>query len=462
MNILVRADSSSFIGTGHIMRDLVLIEQYPNANIVFATQNFPGNISHKIKDKGYAIEILKSNDIEELDALVKKYASDMIVIDHYGIDYNFEKELKVKNPTLKIMVLDDTYEKHYCDILLNHNIYADETKYQGLIPENCELRCGAKFTLLREEFRVEKVKGRQNNINRGKLNVFVAMGGIDHTNINIDILELLREFSNIHMHVITTTANRNLAELKAYVADKSNITLHINTKQIAKLMNKADFTIVTPSVTINEIFYLGVPFIAIKTAENQRFMYEYLKENNFAALEHFDHTQLSQKISEQIDELKVALVNFIDLSQEEKKMILEWRNHERIRRWMFTQDIIELNDHLEYIESLKERKDRLYFLVKCNLKPIGVIDFTKIDLENGHSEFGVYSNPTIKGVGRILMKAILNYAFSVLKIDRLFSEVFEDNYRAIQLYEQYNFSKINSKTINRRNVIVMELKNENR
>ena len=71
-NILFRADSSSTIGTGHIMRDLVLAEQYPDANIIFATQDFPGNINHKIKEKGYAIELLKSNDPEELDILIKR------------------------------------------------------------------------------------------------------------------------------------------------------------------------------------------------------------------------------------------------------------------------------------------------------------------------------------------------------------------------------------------------------
>jgi hypothetical protein len=38
MNILFRTDSSSTIGTGHIMRDLVLAQQYPNDNIIFATQ----------------------------------------------------------------------------------------------------------------------------------------------------------------------------------------------------------------------------------------------------------------------------------------------------------------------------------------------------------------------------------------------------------------------------------------
>lgn len=44
MNILFRADSSSTIGTGHIMRDLVLAKQYSDDKIVFATQELDGNI----------------------------------------------------------------------------------------------------------------------------------------------------------------------------------------------------------------------------------------------------------------------------------------------------------------------------------------------------------------------------------------------------------------------------------
>ena len=52
-NILFRADSSSTIGTGHIMRDLVLAKQYKNSNIIFATQDLDGNINYKIKEAGY-------------------------------------------------------------------------------------------------------------------------------------------------------------------------------------------------------------------------------------------------------------------------------------------------------------------------------------------------------------------------------------------------------------------------
>ena len=105
MNILVRADSSSNIGTGHIMRDLVLAKEYKNENIIFATQDLVGNINHQIIETGYKIELLKSNDFEELNDLIKRLNIDMIIIDNYDIDYNFEKKLKEDNSSLKIFAI---------------------------------------------------------------------------------------------------------------------------------------------------------------------------------------------------------------------------------------------------------------------------------------------------------------------------------------------------------------------
>ena len=60
----------------------------------------------------------------------------------------------------------------------------------------------------------------------------------------------------------------------------------------------------------------------------------------------------------------IKLLNFIDLKLEEKEMILKWRNHPDIRKWMYNQDEIKLEEHLNFIDSLKLRKDKLYFLVK--------------------------------------------------------------------------------------------------
>ena len=297
MNILFRADSSSFIGTGHIMRDLVLVNEFKSHKIVFATQKLSGNINYKIEEDGYKIEILKDNNFEELDALIKKLNIDMIVIDHYDINYNFEKKLKESNKNLKIFVFDDTYEKHFCDILLNHNISANEKKYNNLVPNHCELRCGSKYTLLRDEF--IEVKKQKNRVKKDKINktIFIAMGGADHSNINIKILEVISLIPNLKVNIVSTFANKNLKKLVKYCKDKSWINLHINSNKIAELMAKSDFAIVTPSVTVNEVYYLNLPMIGIKTAQNQIDMYNYLKKNRYPVIDKFNKNKLKIAIN---------------------------------------------------------------------------------------------------------------------------------------------------------------------
>ena len=278
------------------MRDLVLAKKFLKDQIIFATQDLEGNINHKIKESNYKIAILKNNNFKELDELIKKLNIDMIIIDHYEINYNFEKKLKEQNSKLKIFVFDDTYEKHYCDILLNHNISADEKRYTNLVPKDCKLQCGAKYTLLREEFlEAKKQKNTIKKVTKLKT-IFIAMGGADHKNLNIKILKTIKKVckKNIKVNLVTTIANKNLEKLKKYCKDKKWINLHINSNEIANLMIKSDFAIVTSSVTVNEIYYLDIPFISIKTAKNQINMYKYLKKNGYYVMKKFDNKELKK------------------------------------------------------------------------------------------------------------------------------------------------------------------------
>ena len=105
--ILFRTDSSSTIGTGHIMRDLVLADHFKKDKVVFACRNLENNINYKITNAGYDLELLESNDIDRLINLINRYKFDLIIIDHYEIDYKYEKLLKEKTG-INIFVFDDT------------------------------------------------------------------------------------------------------------------------------------------------------------------------------------------------------------------------------------------------------------------------------------------------------------------------------------------------------------------
>jgi UDP-2,4-diacetamido-2,4,6-trideoxy-beta-L-altropyranose hydrolase len=298
MNIVFRVDSSSKIGLGHLMRCLVLAKQYKQDNIIFATQELTGNVNHKIKECGYQHISLGDNKTQTLINLVANNAIDLLVFDHYDIDYQFEKTIKDKTG-VEILSFDDTYERHYCDILLNHNIYAKDEDYQGLVPNFCELRCGEKYTLIRDEFKKIKVKNRQ--INKNNLTVFVAMGGADTANISLKILKTLTNFNNISVNLVTTSANLNIDTLLNFSKQNSKVNIYNDYPNIAQLMNNSDFAIITPSVISYEVMYLNLPFIAIKTADNQTYVQQYLQEKLYYSLDSFNLKKLTSIIEKIIN-----------------------------------------------------------------------------------------------------------------------------------------------------------------
>lgn len=285
MNLLIRADSSSTIGLGHIMRDIVLASQYPQDTITFACQDLEGSIIDKIP---YPVHILNSNEPEELINIIRALNINRIIFDHYDIDYDFEKKIKQETGII-IVSLDDTYEQHYCDILINHNICANEAHYRNLVPSHCIIRCGKDFTLIRDEFKDEKI------IKRDKIfDIFIAMGGTDPTNTTLPILRMLGD--NYQICVITTSSNPHLIELKKYFAHSGNIHLCVDSNEIAKLLQQSRLAIITPSVIVHEVLFMEIPFIAIKTANNQDDMYNYLYKNGYSVFNKFDDDLLKKTI----------------------------------------------------------------------------------------------------------------------------------------------------------------------
>lgn len=139
----------------------------------------------------------------------------------------------------------------------------------------------------------------------------------------------------------------------------------------------------------------------------------------------------------------VTLLNFTNLDEKEKEMILRWRNSEEIRRWMFTDHIISLEEHLRFIDSLRNDNKNFYFLAKRASEYLGIISLTRVDLRNRNAYLGIYANPEkkIAGAGSMLGETLLKLAFDVVKLHTLKLEVFEDNERAIALYRKLGFSE---------------------
>lgn len=151
----------------------------------------------------------------------------------------------------------------------------------------------------------------------------------------------------------------------------------------------------------------------------------------------------------------IKLLNFTSLDKEHLKMILSWRNDPFVKQWMFTSNEIKLEDHFKFVESLKTNTTKKYFLVEQNGNYIGVIDFCNITQES--TTMGVYKNPLVYGVGAILLETIIDYAFKKLGVTAIYSEVFEENIKALTLYKSFGFEQYSNKFINHKNVICLKL-----
>lgn len=161
---------------------------------------------------------------------------------------------------------------------------------------------------------------------------------------------------------------------------------------------------------------------------------------------------------------EIELLNFIDMTYDEKLQILGIRNDPRVREWMYSEQEITEVGHLNFIEKLKSDSTQKYFTIKKDGLVLGVLYFTHIDNKEMSTEFGLYSNPfeRLSGKGTIIQETAITYAFDYLKVDRINLEVFSDNVRAINLYTKYGFSETRSKLVKERHVSCMTLDKNNR
>ncbi len=286
MKILFRADSSSKIGLGHIMRDVVLAEQFVGDEITFACRDLEGHIMEKIP---YPIMILDSDDIDALIMIVKKKKIEMLVIDHYGISWEDEKRIK-EMTGVKILAFDGSYRKHHCDFLLNQNIYADATKYKGIVPSFCKLFYGLEYALIREEFKKAKSTKVASKTAKG----LITLGGADPDNKTLTILQELEGYHDrLDLCVIVGAANTHQASLKSFInSSKHRYRLIIDAKNMAEMMQGIDFAISAAGSTTIELLYMKIPFFTLSIAANQDMIFDYLMENSLA----FSFDTFSEKL----------------------------------------------------------------------------------------------------------------------------------------------------------------------
>lgn len=316
-NVLFRCDSSTTLGLGHVKRCLVLAKRLrdysKNVKISFVTQNLNGNINLEILQSSFSIYSLKDKSLIHLDYFVKGLEIDLLIIDSYDIDWNFEKELKSKNPDLKILSFDDTLKPHCSDMVLNHGIQAQKKQYKDLLPKKTKLFCGSEYTLLRDEFLESKKEKTLKN------SVAIILGGNDILNLSSKISDFLLEIDDKYkVSIITTSVNPNISKL----SQNKDIKLLLDISNIAEVLASKELVICSTSGALFEVMALKKKFINIEVVDNQGLVSKFLERKKI---------RTTIKAEDLTKELLKTKIDYVKINNSYKKLSLNFKKNKIAR-----------------------------------------------------------------------------------------------------------------------------------
>lgn len=295
VNFVFRVDASVNIGTGHVMRCLALASQLREKGVIshFICRAHQGHMAEKIKNEVHEVKLLPVDqgiltgvegqsdyaawlgaewlkDAEDTAKIAGELSPAWVVVDHYAIDARWESKVKAALGS-RIMAIDGLADrKHDCDLLLDQSCSPDGVlRWEGLVPDSCEIFAGPQYVLLRPEFLLARRNLRERD---GKIRrIFIAFGGMDTPNATLATMEAIAEINrpDIAVDVVVGAANPHCAQLQAKCQELGNASIHVQASNMAELMMKADLAISAGGTTLLEQCYLGLPSIVVSIADNQ-------------------------------------------------------------------------------------------------------------------------------------------------------------------------------------------------
>jgi UDP-4-amino-4,6-dideoxy-N-acetyl-beta-L-altrosamine N-acetyltransferase len=123
------------------------------------------------------------------------------------------------------------------------------------------------------------------------------------------------------------------------------------------------------------------------------------------------------------------------------ELVMNWRNHEQTRKFLFTASEITLSQHQQWFaaESINPRRKLLIY--EADGIASGFVQFSDVEI-GGISEWGFYKAPgAANGIGRSLCEAALHQAFVDLKLHKVNGRVLAGNSISQNLHKQLGFAQ---------------------
>ncbi|HDU8578783.1 TPA: UDP-2,4-diacetamido-2,4,6-trideoxy-beta-L-altropyranose hydrolase [Vibrio diabolicus] len=497
MKVVFRVDASLLVGSGHVMRCLVLAEEFASKgyDIEFACSPLKGDMRAFIRERGFQVTTLakprevieplhdadyaawlqKSVSEDVQDFLTEITYADLVVTDHYAIGIEWQEQV-IASLDCRMLAIDDLGRCHKADLILDQTLGRDEADYSA---SQSKVLAGSEFALLRSDFASKRESALSREISNNPLKVLVSMGGVDAPNATFKVLESLYGKVEAKFTVLLSPRAPHFDQVKEWCASRADVSHLDFVSDMASLMLEHDIAIGAPGTTSWERACLGLPNVIVPLADNQQLICEQLVKHS-AALKvdiedipsqlqsefltvlkqwsQFRDANLSlcdgrgaHRVSYEVELLLNETTDGLSLkpaSQEDIALIYDWQCHPETRKYALTPEVPTWDEHQAWMfKKLKSASDYFYMIVnRGDDNKVGAVRLDRI--EAGHYLVSIFLDPKSYGKG-IAFKA-LTIVDAIHPDITLHATVLKANSASQRLFQKCCYQQIDEETYVRR------------
>jgi UDP-2,4-diacetamido-2,4,6-trideoxy-beta-L-altropyranose hydrolase len=477
-SLLIRADASTQIGTGHIMRCLALAQawQAEGGEAIFSMATEASGIETRLQQGGFKVvhhyaPLGSDADAIHTISLAQQYQINRVVVDGYHFGAEFQRKLKAAG--LRVLFVDDNghAEHYYADWVLNQNIHAHDGLYAKREPYT-QLLLGTRYVLLRKEF--WPWRGWQRQITPVGRKVLVTLGGSDPDNITLQVIRALQKVGvgELEAVVVVGGSNPHYEVLQQAVREgTTQIELRQNVDNMPELMAWADMAITAGGSTCWELAFMGLPSLILILAENQKRVAQAMDtigaaknigwhttlnhENLTQQVEKFFNFDERQDMSSQaqvlVDGKGVSRLTKLlgsktltlrPVSNKDCKLLWMWVNDPDVRASSFSSKFISWEEHRKWFEAqFKNPNCFIFIAIDNNDQPVGQIRFDLQDDYQAEIDISIAKNQRGFGYGKYLLQIAIRKIFHQTNIEILHASIKAGNYSSQRIFESNHFQK---------------------
>jgi UDP-2,4-diacetamido-2,4,6-trideoxy-beta-L-altropyranose hydrolase len=268
--VLIRADATAAMGTGHVMRCFAVAEALAESGAipVFAAAAITPALADRLETAGFALHRLPGPPGSAADlaaTLCRMTDAGALLIDGYHFDAAYRRMLKAAGkPVAAFDDLADAAALH-ADLVINAGLDAGTLPYDCIAP-GARLLLGPAYAPLRRDIR-EAARRPASGARDG---VLVSFGGSDPRRLTAPVIRALDAVLPPGVRIVAVVGGSHPEAQALAEADFGpRAEVHVDTPAMGELMAGCGLAVSAGGGTIAELAALAVPALLVVVADNQ-------------------------------------------------------------------------------------------------------------------------------------------------------------------------------------------------